>query len=107
MPQYDVECSGCGYIGVEELRIAALEAWDKAAKCPHCLAEAGIFRRVIRQAAFCRVGGEGSVRSETARKQALKQKFQRSSEKDDMLHRSSKRVNHDQFAEAREAAEKG
>lgn len=107
MPVYDVECADCGFSSTAELKIAALGAWDAAATCPACQARDGRFRRVIKQAPLSRVGGEGSARSETARKLSLKQGFRRSAEKDHMLHKASQRRDADQVAAARESAKKG
>ena len=107
MPCYDVECATCGFVGDEIVKLADLAAWDVAARCPTCGGDAAVFRRVIRQAPMSRMGGEGSARSELARKSSAKAAFRNSSEKADMLARNAVRVSPEQKAACIEGAKKG
>ena len=105
MPIYDVKCSACGYEDTELLRIADLEAWDLKAACPSCQADHGGFRRVIKQAPSTHEGKNLSHRS-NGNKAQPKHKIGHA-ERDDMLHKASKNVDHAQIAAARESVAKG
>lgn len=107
MPSYDAECAACGYEAIALIKLAELDAWDKSALCPECGGDASSYRRVIKNAPFGRVGGEGSARAEAARKKSAKAAFRRSGARDGMLQKANARVDQNQVAAARESAAKG
>jgi len=107
MPTYDVECAKCGFEGIEIMAIAALEAWDQAAKCPQCAGDHTAFRRVIKQAPVSYSGAKAVARSKASHKISMQERFVSSGEKDDMKHRSAKHHNPDKVAAARESVRKG
>jgi len=103
MPVYDVECLGCGYVGLETLRISELDVWDLSAKCPGCAGEKPQFGRVIRSAPARQEKGN----SLSGQLQSQKESFAKSGGLDAMKHKASQRSNQDQVAAARESVKRG
>ena len=103
MPSYDVECSGCGYCGIENVKLADLDSWDLSAACPNCCAVKSAFRRVIKHAPALHGNGQ-SVSAQLASK---KDQFIRSGGRDSMRHDAAKRSNPEQMAAARESVKRG
>lgn len=106
IPNYDVECSSCGFSDIEMIKLSELTAWDTSALCPQCAGASGVFRRVINHAPASRGGAKAADRLEVSRKASVQQKFVGSGEKDDMRHRHSKHCSH-QVANAIESVKKG
>ncbi|MCX6128329.1 MAG: hypothetical protein NTX25_04605 [Proteobacteria bacterium] len=107
MPNYDTACSHCDYESLEQIKISDLVAWDLQASCPHCGDSAGAYRRVIRQGVAIRSGSKAAERSAQAKKNDNKERFVKSGERDDMLHRQVQKTDRHQIAEAREIVKSG
>lgn len=97
MPFYDAQCSSCHTENSVQIKISELSTWDLQATCPHCGANAGAYRRIIKSAPA----------SSVQKGFRLPKRTLSSGDKDEMRHKGLKHRNSDQVAEAREAVAKG